>query len=739
MSYNLVIVESPGKVATIAKYLNGNPKLKGYGKFIVIACYGHIRDLPKKSLGIDVNQDFKPTYEVYKEKEKVVRELVKKRKDAKFVWLATDADNEGAAISNSIKEVLKLKKSDYHRIIFREITPSALEYAITHPGDIDSKQVNAQETRRILDRLVGFKISPLLWKRYNGVMGLSAGRVQSAALNIICSKEKEVSAFVSKNYYSFLGDFNVDDTQKQHELLDLKLHDKDGKIFKELSKEKAEKLIKSIGSSFTVLETKHKQSKQKPDLPFITSTLQQEASAKFGMSIKRTMQVAQDLYEAGLITYMRTDSYTVSETFQIAAKQYIHQQYGEQYVAGDNEKKTKKSIHAQEAHEAIRPTNLEIQTPQNDGLGNDHKKLYDLIWKRFIAYFVKPAIFDEVEMAISEKSFLHKHGLYFLAVFKKIKFNGYLAVYGVNTEIYNFETLLRNINMFKVKCKSITAHNTWMSPPARYNESSLVKVLETEGIGRPSTYASIMAKLYEKQYIIKTDIAGTEKQVEHMLVIPGQPKSFKLIIDKVLNGSERGRLIPTDIGQKVLEFLKSTFNYIIDPSFTAHMEADLDKIENGSKTKLDVLKAFWSTFSVDVQKIEINSKKKDKETLKTDDKEIELNGITYKVRLARYGPVIQTGNKYISLKAYLKLTRKNYLDITEEDVRILTSVPWKVGTYHGYDVYLLYGAYGFYLKYNDVNVKLFNNIVMKFLKDGKLQIDDIEKSIEYSINKPSQL
>jgi len=728
---NLVIVESPAKAKTISKYLNSNPRLKSYGSFIVTASAGHIRDLPKKELGIDVDNGFIPKYQVTEEKKKLVAELVKKMKDIDMVWLATDNDREGESISFHIKEVLKLKK--YNRITFTEITQKALENAILNPGIIDQPQVDAQECRRVLDRLVGFKLSPLLWKRYKGVLGLSAGRVQSAALHIIVNREQEINNFQSTNYWYIMGNFTVNDGSSKQELTELKLFGDDDKVFKSGDKGALEKMLKKMGNKFKVRDTKARQTKQNPDLPFITSTLQQEAYNKFGFTIKRTMQLAQQLYEAGYITYMRTDSYNLSDDFITSAKEYVREEFGDVYVsaAGDG-KRIKKSKGAQEAHEAIRPTSVSQRLLENDDgdITNDHKKLYDLIWKRTVAYTMKPAIFDEVDMKISEASL---DGMYFIAVFKKCKFNGYLKLYGVESENYNFSNLLKNAKSFDVKCKAVCAKNTWTSPPSRYNESSLIKCLESEGIGRPATFASILAKLYEKQYVIKSDTAGNEMKVVHMTIVPGTLSSYKELNDKIVVGAEKSRMIPTEIGKKILSYLAESFDYIIDKQFTAHMEADLDKIAEKQKTRIEVLKAFWKTFGMDVAKQSSTINKTPKETLKTDSKEIVIEGKVYQVRLARYGPVIQNEKEYINLKPYLKYERKEYMDIDENDVKLLTSFPMKLESINGQQTLLVYGPYGYYIKWGTTNVSMTNKMITNFVKTKNIDVEDIKSSIEYAL------
>ncbi len=723
MSINLVIVESAAKCKTISKYLNSSPSLKKYGKFIVVASLGHIRDLPKKELGIDIDNGFKATYVVSDDKKKVVTDLIKKKKEANFVWLATDADLEGAAISQAIKDELKLKQGSYKRIVFTEITQKALENAIENAGDIDTQKVEAQETRRVLDRLVGFKLSPLLWKRYTGVIGLSAGRVQSAALNIIIDKENEISNFVSSPYWYIQGKFKDIDNE-------LKLYGSDNKVYKTNDATAVKSLLTKVSKEFYVKDAKSRKVTQKPDLPFITSTLQQEAYSKHGFAIKHTMQLAQNLYEAGHITYMRTDSYVLSDDFVATTKTYIDNQFGAAYVAPDNErKKSKKSKGAQEAHEAIRPTNPSLEAlPISNEFGNDHRKLYDLIRKRAVASLMKAAVFDEIDMKIGEKT-LDKQDMYFVATDRKCQFNGYLAIYGVKNDNYDLNALIENAANFKIKCKLLTAKNTWTSPPARYNDSSIIKVLEQEGIGRPSTYASILAKIFEKRYVIKTDVSGTEKEVIHYTIVP--TKELKEITETMQVGAEKTRIVPTDIGLKIHDFLKDKFDYIIDKSFTSHMEADLDKIAEGDKTKNVVLSTFWKKFGTDLSVLE--GMKVSREKVVTQSKVVKVDGTDYTIRLAKFGPVIQNGDKYIGLKPYLFTCRKEYMEIGEDDIRLLISLPKKIGKYEGKDVTVNYGAYGFYAKYGTFNIKIYPKTITTFIKEGNISVNDIKGNIEYAL------
>jgi DNA topoisomerase-1 len=715
---NLVIVESPAKAKTIAKYLNGNKNLRHLGKFVVMSSKGHIRDLKLRELSIDVSNDFKTDYEVLKDKVQLVKELKEKASQVTNVYLAADFDREGEAISQHLKETLGLKS--YHRITFTEITSKALENAILKPRKIDDNLVDAQETRRVLDRLVGFKISPLLWKKYNAnKIHLSAGRVQSAVLHLIREKEQEVKTFETHPYWYFRGDFDLTIGNEAHKLEDVKLYDND-RVYKiDNDVTKAREYLGQIKNKFTITDLKKRQLKQNADLPFITSTLQQEAYSKHGFPIKRTMALAQDLYEKGFITYMRTDSYNISEDFKQQAEQFIVQTYGTDYYEGTNQRKPKQTKNAQEAHEAIRPTSVAMVKLEEQGLNIDHKKMYDLIWKRTVAYFMKAAVYEELEINI------HDEGLpktaYFLASFKKVKFNGFMTLYGVQSEEYDFSKYIDTFKQknYTLKCLDIEAHNTFTSPPARYNEATIIKTLEAESIGRPSTFTTILTKLFEKHYVLKSDVRGVDKNALHLLLTPNTSNSSRLTITEkkevVTIGHERSKLVPSDIGMTIDDFMETNFHYIIDKGFTSSMEEDLDKIANGEITRSIVLSNFWKTFGEDVKKIE-DVKKVEKIKVQNEQLSYTINGKEYIVRLTKYGPAIQYNNgtqdKYIDIKNYLKYLGKSYVNTTEDDIKFMISLPKKFYKIDNVDLILTSGPYGLYFKYNDENVK----IPLKFIK-----------------------
>lgn len=718
---NLVIVESLAKAKTIEKYLNSSKVLKPLGTFKVVASFGHVDNLPSKELGIDVEKDFSLKYQILSDKKKTVDDLKAKAKDADVVWLASDADYEGEKIADSLRNILKRK---YKRVTFTEITQHALETALQNPRLIDELMVDAQETRRILDRLVGYKLSPLLWKKYNakGTSALSAGRVQSAVMHLILEREKEIDEFDSECYWYFLGTFSIGKTKAD----DVRLY-KGSTVYKTANASEPPAMLKSLKPAFEITDVALKTVKQSPDAPFITSSFQQEAYNKLGMGIKRSMQIAQDLYENGFITYMRTDSYSMSDVFKAKAQEYIITEYGPDYWDGQCKRKNAKN--AQAAHEAIRPTHIEQKELQGQ-FGPDHKKVYDLIWKRTVASLMKPALFDE--LAISIKNAGLAKDMHFQTTIKKIKFNGYLAAYGMANEKYDIDAMVKN--MRGVVCEKVVAKNTWSGPPSRFNDSALVKMMESEGIGRPSTYASVIQKLIEKTYVIKTDVEGKQKPIKSYVLKPGH--SIVTEASTIVVGAEKGRLVPTDIGKEIDAFLAESFSYIIDKRFTSSMEADLDHIAEGKKKKLDILRAFWTSFAKDLKVKGGEILKADKVTLTAQNNVFNINGVEYKVRMAKFGPVIehQVGDtkKFIGLNQYLKYVKKDYLSIDENDINLLTRFPIKAKGADGESGTFELGPYGIYIKSSTGNHKVPYSLIMEFIKNnGRLTPEAVSKVISF--------
>ena len=731
---NLVIVESPAKAQIIKKYLNSIEELKNHGNFHVIASYGHIRDLEKKN-GIDITNSFKPNYKVIENEYsgKTIKNLKDNIKNSKTVWLAADLDREGEAIAWHIKEHFKLK--NYKRIVFNEITKDALKHAVLHPRKIDMNLVDAQQARRFLDRIVGFEITPLLWNKFNTNVTLSAGRVQSATLNIIIDKENEVKKHKSESYYTSLGNFKID----SHNIEDAK-YEINNSIHKFKTNKEAVSFLKSLKPKYTLNDIKTSTRSQKPPHPFITSTLQQSASGELRMSIKQVMGVAQVLYEAGLITYMRTDSYNLSNDILSSIANYVKTTFGDNYYLGS--RGGKKSKNSQEAHEAIRPTKittLPSELKLNSKIKTEHKKLYDLIWKRTVASQMQPSKYYDIGICIKNEVF--KKNQCFVGKFKVYFFDGYLALYGQKVDKnFNLDKYIQNISNLKKKLKMIAIHakNTWSTPPPRFSESSIVKVLETAGIGRPSTYSSILGKLYEKRYIEKKDLMGEIKEYINYTLFPNNSiKDFK--VKKALV-DEKSKLIPSDVGFQINNYMVQNFKTIIDSEFTSNVEESLDKIAIGNKTLLNTMTPFYKDFSKLISSAKNNnkatkgSKENNKIKLETYSKEFNFNKNKYIIRIAKYGPVIQysdlkdkTKSKYISLVPYLKASNKTIEDINKKDITLLLSLPKIIGTYKSTDVKLLYARYGFYLQHGTKNGSIFKQYINHVLNG---QFDEIMKLIK---------
>jgi DNA topoisomerase-1 len=728
---NLVVVESNGKVATITKLLNRNKNLSKYGKFSVIASFGHIRDLPKKQLGIDIEKGFEPQYEILADKKAHIDKIIKAAKNADTIYIASDNDYDGTFIGESIRVLLNLGEN-YKRIVFSEITGPALQHAIEHPTKIDKLQLASQQCRRMLDRLVGFKLSPLLWKKFNsGIIALSAGRVQSAVMHLIIAREKEINAFRTTPYWHINANFRIKFGKNTTNLEVVKLY-LNNHLFKAETESDVQSFFKKIKDDWTVSSYKQKISREGPDAPFITSSLQQEGSSKLKTSVKRIMAIAQDLYEAGHITYMRTDSYNMSETFKEATKTFISQRYGDEYLA-DKERNVKKVKGAQEAHECIRPTDIQV-VELGGKFEQDHKDLYKLIWQRSIAYLMAHAVYDELSLIIRDKGMTEDFT--FQTTFKKVKFNGYLVVYGIKNETNDFLTYTTALdnNRYTLKCENITGKNTWTCPPSRYNDAKLVKLMETNALGRPATYSSIIQKLYDKTYVIKTDIQGEEKTTTDWLFTPSK-RTVKKIEDTVIVGAEQGRVKPTEIGIKIDEYLETNFDYIIDKDFTANMEQDLDLIHKGKKQRNIVLQDFWKKFSIDLEAQ--TQKKEKKQVLQAEKREVVVNNQTYIIRMGPYGPLIEydvNGKKtFIGLKGYLPVAKKEYLDIDNDDIEFISSLPKVIATIDGNDAYLYIGMYGPYLRWNGLNVKIPRFAFKDLYANKTLTEEQVQSFINYAL------
>ncbi len=695
---NLVIVESKGKVKTITKYLNSIPELNKFGKFIVEASNGHILELDKKN-GIDIDNNFKMNYLISKDKINVVKNLKKKLKDIDVVYLSSDLDLEGEFIAYSLKETLKPKK--YKRVVFNEITPEALRDAFLNPRDIDYNAVEAQESRRALDRIVGFKLTACLWKNFTANNILSAGRTQSVGLLIVVDNEKEINKFKPESYYKINGSFKIGKI-----LINEASLYKDSTIFKIKDNNKAIEILNILIKNqnlFYVNNITDKLVTEKPPLPFITSTLQQEASSKLHMSIKQVMSLAQGLYEKGLISYMRTDSYNLSETALNNIYEYIKNTYGEEnYKRRYTSKKSKSS---QNAHEAIRPTdsNKEIT-----GMTDQHQKLYDLIRKRTIASQMISAIYQEGTVNIVNKSV---NGLYFTGKAKVLINPGYLMIYNIKPENIDIKKWIQEIEESKnIILINLEANNTWTVPPNRYSEATFIKKLESEGIGRPSTFVSILNKLYERNFVEKKDIFGQKMEYIHYKYKKDSNKIDQIIENKELY-NERSRIVPTESGITISDFLVKNFSDIININFTSQVEEKLDEISEQKLTKLKFLTIFYKKF-MDTIKDVCTNRSKNKNSLKNDkdNKTFYINNKNYTTRNGKYGPLIETlendKKKFISLKSYLTITKKNLEDITENDIKYLLNFPLKIGKKNNIDIFLVIGPYGFYLKQGEKNIKI---------------------------------
>ncbi|MEJ1223295.1 type I DNA topoisomerase [Sediminicola sp. 1XM1-17] len=679
MAKNLVIVESPAKAKTIEKFLGKDYKVE--------SSFGHIADLPSKELGVDVDNGFKPKYIVDSDKKALVKKLKDLAQKADTIWLASDEDREGEAISWHLAEELNLDKAKTKRIVFNSITKAAIQRAIENPREINYDLVNAQQARRVLDRLVGYELSPVLWKKIKP--GLSAGRVQSVAVRLIVERERDIEAFSPGASFKISAVFKTQDGTS--------FSAKMNKTFS--SQEEAEAFLKqNIGANFKVANLDKKPAKKSPAAPFTTSTLQQEASRKIYFSVGKTMQVAQRLYEAGLITYMRTDSVNLSKEALAEAKDAIISNYGKEYSTVRNF--TGKTKGAQEAHEAIRPTDMKIQSPSLD---RDQSKLYDLIWKRTLASQMSDAQLERTNIKISAST----HNDEFSANGEVIKFDGFLKVYmeGIDDEDMAEEQdgmlpamkegeALTNTN--------ISATERFSRAPYRYSEASLVKKLEELGIGRPSTYAPTISTIQNRGYVEKGSIEGTERNYVQ-LILKGDKLTAKNLTEKV--GSDKGKLVPTDIGMIVTDFLVGHFANILDYNFTAKVEEDFDEIAAGDEDWQKVMTEFYKDFHPNVIDVEENADRASGERILGKDPK---SGRQVSVRLGRFGPMVQIGTVEEEEKPlFASLLPEHSLNtISFEEAMDLFKLPRKLGVYKGEEVEANVGRFGPYVKYGKTFVSM---------------------------------
>ncbi|MGE0088498.1 MAG: type I DNA topoisomerase [Bacteroidales bacterium] len=673
MSENLVIVESPAKAKTIEKFLGKD--------FIVKSSFGHIRDLNKKNLGVDIENNYLPDYIVSEDKKNVVKELKSAAKKAKFVWLASDEDREGEAIAWHLFNVLELDKAKTKRIVFHEITKDAIQNAIKNPRSIDENLVNAQQARRILDRLVGFELSPILWKKVKP--SLSAGRVQSVAVRLLVEREREVMAFKSESSFKVSAIFK---TQKGE---DLKAELSD-KIKQQKDTEKFLELCKN--ADFTVLDVVKKPGKKSPAPPFTTSTLQQEASRKLGFSVAQTMTIAQRLYEAGKITYMRTDSVNLSTLAINAARSVIKSVFGDKYVQTRNFKTKTKG--AQEAHEAIRPTFMDKSTVT----GNDtERKLYELIWKRTLASQMADAILEKTTISIE----ISKDSRKFISAGEVLKFDGFLKVYMESTddEIDEELGLLPQVAIDEsLKYKVINAIQRFTHYPPRYTEASLVKKLEELGIGRPSTFAPTISTIQNRGYVVKEDRPGVEQDY---VIIGLQNNKITSEIKKETYGAEKSKLFPNDIGIVVNDFLINHFDEVVSYNFTASVEEEFDEIAKGKIAWAKMIDKFYKPFHKKVEKTLETSARTIGERVIGNDPE---TGKPVSVKLGPYGPMAQIGLKEDEEKPkFASLQRGQHIEtITLQEALELFKLPRKIGFYEEKEMVVAIGRFGPYIRHNSM-------------------------------------
>ncbi|MEX2567488.1 MAG: type I DNA topoisomerase [Cyclobacteriaceae bacterium] len=679
MPKNLVIVESPAKAKTIEGYLGKD--------FKVTSSYGHVRDLPKGENAIDVKNKFKPTYEVSPDKKEVIKDLKKLVKEAQTIFLASDDDREGEAISWHLKEVLNLKDENTKRIVFREITKTAIIKALESPRSIDLDLVNAQQARRILDRLVGFELSPVLWKKIKA--GLSAGRVQSVAVRFIVDREREIEKFKTTSSFKITALFDVEGKNLQAEL---------PKKFE--SKEEAEEFLKKcLEADFSIKSLETKPAKKSPAAPFTTSTLQQEASRKLYFSVAQTMNIAQKLYESGKITYMRTDSVNLSEDALKGAENEIVKSFGKEFH--QKRKYTSKSEGAQEAHEAIRPTEFAVSEAGND---RNENRLYELIWKRAIASQMADAQLEKtnVTIAISNaEQTLSASG-------EVIKFQGFLKVYLESTDEEEEEEngnkgLLPPLKVDQeLDLKEMKGRQSFTRPAARYTEASLVKKLEEMGIGRPSTYAPTISTIQKRNYVLKESRDGSPRNYIEMTIQDGD---FREAEKTETTGAEKNKLFPTNIAMVVNDFLVEHFPNVIDFSFTAKVEKEFDHIAQGKQPWEDMIQNFYGSFHSKVEETE-NIKRTDVNS----SKELGLDPKTGKkviARLGKFGPLVQIGEQEDEEKLFASLKKGQFIEsISLEDALELFKLPRDVGMFEDKKIVAAIGRFGPYLRHDGKFVSL---------------------------------
>ncbi len=701
MPKNLVIVESPAKAKTIEKFLGND--------FKVVSSNGHIADLPSKELGINVDNNYEPKYIVNSDKKDIVKKLKKESKTAEMVWLASDEDREGEAIAWHLYELLGLNKDNTKRIVFREITKNAVLNSIENPREINESLVNAQQARRVLDRLVGYKISPVLWRKVKG--GLSAGRVQSVALRLIADKEKEIESFKPVKSFKVSAEFLT----------------VNGEVFKARHKSKIDenidldRLIDSLkNSKFNVSDIKKTPLSRKPLPPFTTSTLQQEASRRLGFPVSKTMRTAQRLYEQGHITYMRTDSVTLSDVAKNAVKSKILNDFGEKYFT--ERSYTNKSKNAQQAHEAVRPTDFENKDVSVD---LDQIKLYDLIWKRTIASQMSLAKIDKTVVSVQSRTI----DLTFTAEGEVINFDGFLKVYSSLKDDDSEKDISIDLPKLNIgddlNKKAILITENFSKPPFRYTEASLVRKMEELGIGRPSTYAPTITTVMNRKYVFKGTDDSKKREILQIIV------NDKIKRQKVEEsyGSNKGKLVPSEVGKLVNDFLCNNFQNIIDYNFTADVENNFDLIASGKKQWKEIINEFYNPFNDKVSEVEKNAKRETGERILGSDPK---SGRQVSVKLGKFGPMVQIGKVDDEEKPLFAslLPDQKISNVTIEDALRLFELPFKVGEYEGKEVISNIGRYGPYIKYEKTFISIPQGLTPFTIS--------IEKSIELILNKQKE-
>ena len=678
MAKNLLIVESPAKAKTIEKILGKD--------FEVKSCYGHIRDLEKDDMGIDIKNHFKPRYKVPDEKAKVVKELKEFAKNADEVWLASDEDREGESISWHLAEVLGLDPKTTKRIVFHEITKPAIENAVQNPRTINMDLVNAQQARRVLDRIVGFELSPVLWRKIGMTGGLSAGRVQSVAVRLIVEREREINQFTPATHFKIEALFAATDNNNRT----ITFKAEDGRKH---DVEAAEKFLQScIGAEYTVKDIQVKPGKRTPAAPFTTSTLQQEASRKLGYGVSKTMLLAQKLYESGKISYMRTDSVNLSETAINDIKNAVKNCCGENYI--EIRKYKSKNESAQEAHEAIRPTYME----NSSDFDHETKSLYELIWKRTMASQMKDAILEKTIAKIG----ISTNNEELTAYGEVIKFDGFLKVYAEGSDDDDDqkegESRLPNLTVGqKLVFEEMTATQKFTRPSPRYTEASLVKKLEELGIGRPSTYAPTISTIVKRKYVEKKDREGVKRDIN---IIKLKADRIQKIVQHENTGAEKSKLFPTDLGLVVTDFLSKHFDEVMDYSFTANIEEEFDKIAEGKQVWSKMVGDFYKPFHDDVEHTLENAERSVGERELGND---PVNGKPIIARMGKYGPMVQIGvqddeekPKFAKLKA-----NQSIETISLDEALELFKLPLTLGEYEGAEVAVNVGRFGPYVKWGE--------------------------------------